>query len=129
MNKRIIEKLKQKLEKEEKLIEEELKKFAKKDKYLEGDWDTSFPHFDGGEAGGLALEKSADELEEYSTLLPIEYALETRLQNIRLALKKIKKGKYGICEKCGKEIELKRLKTSPEAKLCLKCANLKKPQK
>ena len=129
INKKLLEELKSKLEKEGNLLEEELKKFAEKDKKLEGDWDTRFPHFDGGETGGAALEKAADEIEEYSTLLPIEYVLETRLQNIHLALKKIKKGKYGICEKCGEEIEVERLKISPEARLCLKCARLKKSRK
>jgi len=38
-----------------------------------------------------------------------------------LALEKIKKGKYGVCESCGKKISQKRLKISPEARLCLKC--------
>jgi DnaK suppressor protein len=130
ITKKIIEELKAKLEREKKLLEEELKKFAEKDKKLAGDWDTRFPHFDGGEAGGAALEKAADEIEEYSTLLPIEYALETRLQNINLALEKVKHHpeKYGICENCGKKIELERLKISPEARLCLKCARLKKSQ-
>ena len=129
ISKKILEELKAKLIKEGNLLEEELKKFAEKDKKLEGDWDTRFPYFDGGETGGAALEKAADEIEEYSTLLPIEYVLETRLQNIHLALKKIKKGKYGICERCGEEIEMERLKISPEARLCLKCARLKKSQK
>jgi len=129
ISKKLLEELKSKLEKEGKLLEEELTKFAEKDKRLEGDWDTRFPHFDGGETGSAALEKAADEIEEYSTLLPIEYALETRLQNIHLALKKIKKGRYGICEKCGGEIEVERLKISPEARLCLKCARLKKSRK
>jgi DnaK suppressor protein len=134
ISKKLLEELKSKLKKEGKLLEEELKKFAEKDKKLEGDWDTRFPHFDGMEVGGAALEKAADEIEEYSTLLPIEYALETRLQNINLALKKIEhppRGypKYGICEKCGREIEVERLKISPEARLCLKCARLKRSQK
>lgn len=126
ISKKTLGKIKLELEKEKKSLEEELKKFAEKDKKLEGDWDTRFPHFNGGEVGSAALEKAADEIEEYSTLLPIEYALETRLRNINLALKKIKKGRYGICEKCGEEIEERRLKISPEARLCLKCACLKK---
>ncbi len=131
ITKKLLEELKLKLVKEGESLEEELKKFAEKDKRLEGDWDTRFPHFDGGETGSTALEKAADEIEEYSILLPIEYALETRLRNIHLALKKIKhprRGypKYGICEKCGGEIEVERLKISPEARLCLKCAHLKK---
>jgi len=121
MNKKLLEELRQKLEKEKVTIEEELKKFAKKDEKLKGDWDTRFPSFDGGEVGGAALEKAADEVEEYEVRLPVEYSLETRLRDINLALEKIKKGKYGICEKCGKEIDEKRLKISPEARLCLKC--------
>ena len=121
MNKKLLLELKEKLEKERVTIEEQLKRFAKKDEKLKGDWDTIFPRFDGGEAGSAALEKAADEVEEYSTLLPIEYSLELKLKNIDLALEKIKKGKYGICEECGKEIPEERLKVSPEARLCLKC--------
>jgi len=121
MNKKLIGKLKEVLEKEKATIEEQLKKIAKKDEKLPGDWDTVFPKYDGGESGGAALEKAADEVEEYSTLLSIEYSLELRLKNIDSALEKIRKGRYGKCEKCQKEIEEKRLKASPEAKFCSKC--------
>ena len=121
MDKNLINQLKDKLEEGKKNIEEQLEKFALKDEKLKDDWNTRFPHFDGGETGSAALEKAADEVEEYSILLPIEYGLELRLKNINLALEKIKIGKYGICEKCGKEIPLERLKISPEAKSCAKC--------
>lgn len=120
MDKNLIKKLKLKLEKEGEVIEDQLKSFAKKDKKLPHKWDTRFPHFNG-EAGGSMLEKAADEVEEYSTLLSIEFALENRLRSINLALEKIKKRKYGRCEKCRKEIEIERLKVYPEAKFCLKC--------
>ena len=120
MKKSLLQKLKQKLEQDTAVIEEQLKSFAKEDKKLKGDWDTIFPRWNG-EAGGAGLEKAADEVEEYSTLLPIEYNLELKLKNIDLALEKIKKGKYGICEKCGRKIDEKRLKIYPEARFCLKC--------
>ncbi len=120
MNRKLLNQLKEKLEKEKIQIEKELAKFAKKDEKLKGDWDTRFPHWDG-DSGSSALERAADEVEEYSTLLPIEYSLENKLKDINLALEKMKKGKYGICEKCGKEISEKRLEVIPEAKLCLKC--------
>ena len=120
MGKTFLNKIKEQLEKEKASIEEELQRFAKKDEKLKGDWDTRFPHFDG-ETGGAALEKAADEVEEYSTRLPIEFSLETRLKDINLALEKIKKGKYGICEKCGNKINEKRLKIYPEARFCMKC--------
>ena len=121
MKKKILNELKEKLEKEKAQIEEELEKFAKRDIKLPEDWDTRFPKWNGTASGGGALETAADEVEEYEAKLPVEYSLEMRLKNINLALKKIKEGKYGICEKCGKEIDEKRLKIVPEARFCLKC--------
>lgn len=120
MNKKLLEELKQKLKKEKALIEKGLKGFAKKDEKLNGDWDTRYPKWDGG-AGSSSLETMADEVEEYSTLLPIEHILELKLRNIDLALEKMEKGKYGTCEKCGKEIDENRLKVCPEARYCLNC--------
>lgn len=125
MNKNLLDKLKQKLEKEKTNLEEELKTFANKDKKLEHDWDTRFPNF-GEESDLFDSEKEADEAEEYSNLLPIEYALETKLKNINLALEKIKKNTYGKCEKCKNEIKENLLKICPETKLCQDCKVLKK---
>lgn len=125
MNKNLLDKLKQKLEKEKINLEEELKTFANKDKKLEHDWDTRFPNF-GEESDLFDSEKEADEVEEYSNLLPIEYALETKLKNINLALGRIEKNTYGKCEKCKNEIKENLLKICPETKLCQDCKVLKK---
>ena len=95
-------------------------KFAKKDENLEGDWDTKYPKSDGT-TGSSALENAADQVEAYANLLPVEHSMELRLQDINLALKKIEKNEYGKCEKCGKEIDLERLKIYPEARYCVKC--------
>lgn len=116
MTKSFLKKIKEELEKKKKILEEELEKFAKKDKKLKGEWESKFPQFDGGK-----LDEEADEVEEYSARLSIEYSLENRLRDINLALEKIKKNKYGICEKCGKKISQKRLKICPEARTCSKC--------
>ncbi len=121
MEKAVIQKIKEELKKEKASFEKELQKFAKKDKQPTGDWDTRFPSYDSKETGDAALEQSADEVEEYVTLLPIEHSLEVRLKNINSALEKIEKGKYGTCEKCGKEIPSERLGAAPEARFCLKC--------
>jgi len=120
MNKNLTEELEKALKNEKTDIEEQLKKFATKDEKLPGDWDTRFPNFNAGQ-GSSGMETAADEVEEYSTLLPIEHNSEIRLENINSALEKIEKGKYGICERCGKEIPTERLKISPEAKFCLRC--------
>lgn len=42
---------------------------------------------------------------------------------IRKALAKIKLGRYGICDVCGKRIDPARLKAYPEATACLDCAS------
>jgi DnaK suppressor protein len=120
MEKEIIKQLKEKLEKEKEVIERQLNSFAKEGK-VKGDWETVYPKFDGGEAGGGALEKAADEIEEYEKLLSLENVLEKRLSEIKRALEKIERGNYGLCEKCGKEIELERLKAVPETRFCQKC--------
>jgi len=120
MNNKLIKELKEKLEKEGTEIEKQLKSFAQKDKKLKGDWDTRFPQWDG-DSGSSALERAADQVEEYGNLLSLEYKLETRLKEINLALEKIQKGSYGKCEKCGKEIDQERLKVYPAARFCLNC--------
>ncbi|MDO8424529.1 MAG: TraR/DksA C4-type zinc finger protein [bacterium] len=116
ITKQTLEELKNKLDQEKLGVESQLKKFAEKDKKLPGDWDTKYPKFNGAH-----LEEAADEVEAYGNLLSVEYSLEIRLKNIEEALEKIKKGNYGKCEKCGKEMDEERLKVSPEAKFCVKC--------
>lgn len=117
----------EKLKKQKDILEKELSRFAKKDKNLKGDWDTKYPKANGA-TGGAALEDAADQVEAYANLLPIEYNMELRLQDINLALTKInpsagrqEKGKYGECENCGKNIDVERLKILPEARFCVKC--------
>lgn len=116
-----LKQIKEKLEADKKVIEEELQRFAKKDKNQKDDWDTKFPRFNG-ESGSQELEEEADEVEDYITKLPIEHSLENRLKDINLALEKIKKGKYGRCEQCGKKIPKERLEIVPEARICLNCS-------
>lgn len=62
-----------------------------------------------------------------------EYLLTTmdtkKLKQIDEALSKIENGTYGICEECGEEIPLARLKILPFAKLCVDCvSNIEKEE-
>ena len=43
------------------------------------------------------------------------------LKQIEEALKKIKEGTYGICDMCGINIPIGRLKAKPFAKFCTEC--------
>lgn len=116
MEKKQIEKLKKELEENKSSLEETLQRFAKKDDRPKGDWDTVFPKVEGS-----SMEERADEVEEYSSLLPVEHALEVKLKNIDNALEKIKKDTYGKCEKCEEEISYKKLSLIPETKTCQNC--------
>ena len=120
MDKTLLIQSEEKLKKEGEAVEKELKKFAEKDKNLKGDWDTRFPKWDV-DSGGSSMERAADQVEEYGNLLSLEYNLETRLKEINLALDKIKKGIFGKCENCEKEIKKERLKIYPAARFCIKC--------
>ena len=43
------------------------------------------------------------------------------LKNVEESLHKIEEGTYGTCDKCGKEIEIERLKAMPFTNFCIKC--------
>jgi len=118
MNKDSQKNIQKKLEAAKKRLIKDLKFFAKKDPQLKGNWLTRFPFFSSSRSH---KDESAEEIEGYENLLPVEHTLELRLKDIENALVKIKKGNYGLCENCRKKIELNRLKIIPEARLCLKC--------
>ena len=117
MDKKLEQQLKAKLEAEKKRLTKDLSAFAQKDPKMKRNWITRFPFLGLNRSHS---DESADEVEEYENLLPVEYALEGRLKDIEEALGKMTKGTYGQCELCGKEIEKKRLLVAPEARTCLK---------
>ena len=123
MAKKFLEKQKSRLEKNKIGLEKELESFAKKDPHIKGNWKTKFPDF-GIKTADLSQEE--DQIEEYEADLPVEYALETKLQRVKNALERIKKGTYGTCQNCGKKITIERLKNYPEADMCISCAKAKK---
>lgn len=53
--------------------------------------------------------------------LSLENNIRDILSKINAALQKIKKGSYGVCDRCGEEIDPARLKALPYANLCIKC--------
>lgn len=116
IDKKFIEEIKEKLEAGRNSLQKELESFAKKDDVPKGDWETKYPNRENG-----SMEEEADEMQEYDNLLSLEHSLELKLRDVNRALEKIAEGKYGICEKCGKEIGGERLKACPEARTCLRC--------
>lgn len=122
MNKKLQKELKNKLDAEKKRLTKDISFFAKKDPKIKGNWLTSFPALGSSRSHA---DESAEKIEEYEKLLPLEHDLELRLRDIDEALDNIKKKSYGQCSNCNKNIEIKRLQAVPEAKLCLKCSKEK----
>ena len=75
-----------------------------------------------GQDGTGVTSEASDEgaaLSEYDrnqAMLDNDHALQSQ---IRAALERLDEGKYGICERCGKEIGAKRLEALPYVTLCI----------
>ncbi len=117
MDKKFVEKQKEKLLESQEKLEGQLNSFAKQSPQSNNDGEAQVPSF----APSANLEEAADEVEEFNTRLSLEKTLEKELEAVKGALDKIKKGKYGICEKCGKPISQGRLMAYPRASTCMKC--------
>lgn len=106
---------KEKLLSEKNILEAELNKISTKDKNLAGDFDASFPDY------GRSPEDNATEEEEYTSRVGVENSLELKLQDVNLALQSIAENKYGLCNKCGRELDKERLAVMPSATRCVTC--------
>lgn len=72
------------------------------------------------------LDRASDDTEAQSKagherVAALQHQLSMALVQTRKALTKIKIGKYGICENCGKMIDTDRLAAMPTATLCVSC--------
>ena len=108
-------KFKTSLEAEMKELETQLSKVGRRNPNNPDDWEavqgeTNVDYADRNEVG--------DAIEQYEENSAILKELETRYNNVKLALSKIEEGKYGICEISGEEIELDRLEANPAARTC-----------
>lgn len=81
----------------------------------ENDYDAKFPDF------GDKEDENAAEVATFEKNLSLEKTLEVSLFNVNKALKKIEEGNYGLCEKCDKPIDPKRLEAFPSATSCMDC--------
>ena len=80
---------------------------------------------DGRHAGGLQqdLEEQAIEQENDDVLARLEIEIHEEMLAIDRSLQRIDKGRYGICERCGKPIAKKRLEALPYAATCTVCGD------
>lgn len=61
----------------------------------------------------------------HTRTLALGQQLRVLAGSIRAALGRMRNGTYGICERCNKHIEIKRLMILPQATLCLSCSKKK----
>lgn len=103
-------KIKTKIEKHRETILSRLKRLRKEDPFTTED-------------RAIIVEPGTDAaaLFGHEQIVVLENQLKRELKEIETALNKIKKGTYGICERCDKKIELARLQAKPQAIYCLKC--------
>jgi DnaK suppressor protein len=79
---------------------------------------------------GIAIEKSADALDEVQHAAERELAIrnldrESRLlRNVKTALRRIQDGSYGTCMRCDEPISAKRLEAVPWAGYCIRCQEI-----
>ena len=103
------------LEEQRTKLESELGQFTKRNAHASDDFDTKFPEY------GDKEDENAAEVAEYINNLPVEEGLEKTLRDVIKSLERIKKGNYGICKYCGKQIEEKRLEARPTSSACVEC--------
>jgi len=118
LDQNFLQEQKQKLELRKEEVLKELNIDAVPNKRSDSDFDARFPEY------GEKEEDNAAEVAVFESNLSMEKNLEVSLFNINKALRKIAEGNYGICEKCGKPIDIKRLSAFPSATACMDCKRL-----
>ena len=96
------------------------------ERYLEGEIDAQAAELQGSaEAAGEERSSGPDdagaEIFEHEKVLAVEGAFQAMLAEVRHALHKMEAGNYGVCDDCGREIDLERLNVRPQATLCVAC--------
>ena len=75
----------------------------------------------------LAVETSPDELDRIQHASDSDYAMSNlerdanRLREVRIALRRIHAGTFGVCAGCGGNIDRRRLAAVPWAPFCIVC--------
>ncbi len=118
MQRDLIQKNKEKLEKEQERLKKTLSGIATKDPNVKYDYNAKYKDF-----GDPIFDDSAEAAEEalYDSNISVEGNLELQLRDVSQALDRIKDDNYGKCVECRTEISGKRLEARPAAKYCLKC--------
>jgi DnaK suppressor protein len=106
------------IQNQQKKLEQEVAKIHLQIKKLKSDDPFSDPDYASDNA---AVDTDVREQDYHAINEAQVKELNRRLKEIENAIDKIKKGRYGYCQKCGTSIPLARLELVPEALYCVKC--------
>ncbi|MCP5180395.1 MAG: TraR/DksA family transcriptional regulator [Pseudomonadales bacterium] len=67
--------------------------------------------------------EQAVELENDETLTALMARLDAQIAEVRAALGRLAAGEYGCCERCGAQIDVRRLDALPASTRCVACAD------
>lgn len=117
MNKTELKSFEKMLLEEKANLEAELNGIAQTNPRNRGGWEAN--------SGNMEIDKAdenevADKFETLEENTGIATKLEDQLMEVNEAIERIRKGTYGICEKCGKPIEIERLQANPSARSSIK---------
>lgn len=115
MNNTDLKYFKGKLEKEKKLLEEELKSIGSLNPNNPRDWEATTRDIEVDNADENEIADKFEELEENEMLVN---QLEPQLKDVNEALSRIENGTYGKCVISGELIERDRLEANPSARTC-----------
>lgn len=113
-----IKKFQDRLVAEKEKLEEQLSIFASRD------GEKSFNFDSRKQIVGDSPEDDVLEEEIFMRNVAIEHALEQRLKETMEALAKINKNEFGMCERCHKVIEPKKLEVNPASDFCISCSKI-----
>lgn len=106
------------LAKQKSTIEEEQKKLLLQIEVLKEEDPFSDP---GHVSDNAAVDTDVREQVGHDTVEAEIKDANKRLEELKLALELMKKGRYGVCERCSKDIPQARLQLVPEARFCIEC--------
>ena len=99
-------------------LERELVKLKRRKKQLKKE----DPFLKGDRTEENSFEEDLDEqIGHFDNEIKAKF-LSKQIAQFRIALTRMKIGKYGVCEKCGEMIDTDRLAVKPEATTCIKCS-------
>ena len=79
-------------------------------------------HMNKDEPVSADFAEQANETSNDQVVEALDYEAKLEMAQIKRALQRIEDGSFGYCEKCGEEINVKRLQAIPYVANCIDCA-------